>query len=122
MTDNLTREINAGSAVTLHGSEYRLTLPVRAVLAFKQRTGVDLFNLEKDHGPAETTENMLALFHCMIAEHHPEVTFDDVTLLVDLGNIRQTRQAVIACIVSYLPPEEKASEGELPNVETAQTF
>lgn len=123
MTDILQMEITPGSSVTLHGKEYRLTLPVRAVLVFKQRTGIDLFNLgEESTRAAESTENVIALFHAMLGKNHPDVTFDEVTDLVDLGNMAAVRTAVLACIASYLPDRRKAEEeDEAPNAATVHT-
>jgi hypothetical protein len=123
MSDVLTREVTPGSSVTLHGKEYKLTLPVRAVLLFKERTGVDLFALDKEGAAAgaDSTENNVKLFHAMLCEHHPEVSFSEVTTLLDFGNFRKAQLAILECMASYLPrkEEEKKDGAELPNVEPA---
>lgn len=121
MTDDLQKEITPGAAVTLHGRTFRLTLPVRAVLVFKKETGIDLFNLGDKTEESESTENIVRLFHSMLVEHHPEVTFDEVTLLADLGNMPFLRTAVLECIASYLPAPRKDQREKLPNGETVQT-
>ena len=120
MTDVLRKEITPGSSIVLDGIEFRLTLPVRAVLAFKQRTGIDLFNPGVEVSKAETTENIVGLFHAMIGQSQPEITFDRLTDIIDLGNIAQVRAAVMECVASYLPDKRTREEGEeSPNAETA---
>jgi hypothetical protein len=112
--DVLTAEIAKSPAVTLNdGKQYRLAFPMRAVLLYKQKTGDNLFDVENWKKLA-TPENMAAAFWAALSTHHPELTYDQVTVLVDFSNIKQVEAAIVECLQSYMP-KIKSGNGDDPN-------
>jgi len=100
--DVLQAEITPGSKLVLHGKEYQLAFPFKAVLLYKQKTGDSLFdpeNLKKLGQP----ENLIVAIWAALAIHQPELTYDEVSCLVDLSNIKQAEEALVKCIASYFP-------------------
>ena len=94
--------------------ERTLKLTMRGMLAFEEKTNINLFK-GMDIANMSLKELSTLLWVCLIHEDK-ELRFDDFTDLVDLTNIVELTTKVTECITESFP----ATEGENPLVETPQ--
>jgi hypothetical protein len=114
--DALTAEVTPGSALVLHGKEYKLAFPFKSVVLYKQKTGDSLFNMESWKKLGDP-ENLLAAIWAALAVHHPELTYDEVSCLIDLSNVKAAEEAIVKCLASYFPTPKQAEGSASPNAD-----
>jgi len=94
--------------------ERTLKFAMRGMLAFEDKTGIDVFK-GFDMASMSSKEKLTLLWACLLHEDH-ELDFDYLTDLVDLNNIAPAFKAVVDCIIESAPKREDTS----PLVETPQ--
>jgi hypothetical protein len=99
--------------ITLAGKSYRLAYPIAAVIAYKQRTGDNLFQPESWNriSPGEDPERFLACLWAGLRTHHPELTEQQLSGLVDFSNAVELTLAVTRALVSCFPRAKEEDEG-----------
>jgi len=113
--DLLQQEITgAPVTVMLGGEEYTLAYPISAIILYKQKTGDNLFRSEswQKVAPGEDPERFLACLWAGLQAHHPDVTLEKLSALVDFRNAAEVNTAIARAIASYFP---KKKEGADPN-------
>lgn len=111
MTDQaLKQELARSVPVTIAGKEYQLAFPIRAVIAYKQKTGDSLFLLEnwKKIDPEADPERFLACLWAGLQTYQPDVTLDQLGLLVDFSNAVPIAIAIAESLTSYFPKAKEA--------------
>jgi hypothetical protein len=122
-TDVLQQEIAPGVKLTLAGIEYLLTFPLKAVIAFKQKTGVSLFNFDqwKEIDPKINPDFFLTALWAAVHTKHPDVTEEQLAEVVDFSNAASIERALVETLKSYFP-KPKDAEGEVdPNGQTPES-
>jgi len=94
--------------------ERTLKFAMRGMLAFEDKTGIDVFK-GFDMGAMSSKEKITLLWACLLHDDH-ELDFDYLTDLVDLNNIAEVIKAVAECIIGSVPTRE----GNDPLVEKPQ--
>lgn len=94
--------------------ERHLRLTMRGMLAFEEKTGINIFK-GFDFSNISLKDFTALLWACLLHEDK-ELKFDDFTDLVDLSNLTPLAEAVTQCIVESVP----ASEGTVPLAEKPQ--
>ena len=126
MNDALQKELAKPGIITLGGQQYSFAFPMGAILAYKDKTGDNLFQLEnwKKINPAEDPERFLfclwAGLHRYDFEQHklvPSLTVDEISAVVDFANVKDLAQAIGDTLNSYFPKSESAD----PNAVTAES-
>jgi hypothetical protein len=109
-------EITPHVVITLGKKDYRLAFSMGAVLAFKQKTGRNMFvqsgwdgfNLKED------PESILAFFWSALQTFHPEITYEKAGRMANFSNMGLISQKCNEALTAYLPkpPEEKPDPAE----------
>src|SRR5882724_11421640 len=98
MNDALQKELAKPGVLALGDLEYPFAFPMGAILAYKEKTGDNLFQLEnwKKINPAEDPERFL---YCLWAGLHaydpdqgklvPALTVDQISAKVDFANVKE---------------------------------
>lgn len=116
MTDVLQQEIAPGVKLTLGAVDYELTLPLSAVIRYKQKTGDNLFNPAHWSRIDDDPERLLSLLWVAVQEKQPGTKLDDIEPLVNIGSAPQITTAIIQLLRSYFPKPKEEAEGEVdPN-------
>ena len=127
MNDALRNELAKPGKLTLDGQQYPFAFPMGAILAYKEKTGDNLFQLEnwKKINPAEDPERFLyclwAGLHRYDQEEHklvPALSVDAIAAVVDFANVKDLAQAIGDTLNSYFP---KAVESADPNAAKAES-
>jgi hypothetical protein len=112
----LDEEICPSVKIQLGTKEYRLAFSMGSVLAFKARTGRNMFvqsgwdgfNLKDD------PDSILAFFWSALQTFHPEITYEKAGRMANFGNMSLISQRCNEALTAYLPkpPEEKPDPAE----------
>lgn len=117
MTDELANEITPPVAITISGKDYQLSFAsMRSVLAFKQKTGRNLFTAEGWKGlrPAEDPESCVAFFWASLQQFHKEVSYEQATDMLSFKNLAQVFAKCEEAAIAALPKREETA---VPNAE-----
>jgi hypothetical protein len=119
MTDVLTQAITPAVDLTLNGKTYSLAFPLSAVLKYKGKTGDNLFNVKHWSRIDEDPERLIAALWAGVSLKHPEMTYEEVSKLVDIGTAIPITQALGECLASFFP--EPKPESADPNGQAAES-
>jgi hypothetical protein len=116
----LSDEITPPVTIKLGKKEYRLDFSMASVLAFKQKTGRNVFTPEGWSGfnLRDDPEAILAFFWAALLTYHPEITFEQVSRLANFRNMKTISEACEKALAVYLP---ESAPGELNGSATAQS-
>jgi len=91
--------------------ERHLRLTLRGMLAFEEKTGINLFQ-GFDISKLSLHQTTVLIWACLIHEDK-KLTFDNFIDIIDLTNINKIADAVAKCIVESVP----GKEGDTPLAE-----
>src|ERR1700727_636616 len=107
----LDNEITPPVTIKLAKKEYRLDFSMASVLAFKAKTGRNVFTPEGWQGfnLKDDPEAIVAFFWAALQTYHPELTFDAVLRMANFRNMKSISEACEQALQVYMP---EPGEGE----------
>lgn len=121
----LDEEICPSVHIAIGKKSYRLAFTMASVLAFKAKTGRNMFikagwenfNLRDD--PA----SILAFFWAALQSFHPEITFEKAGRMANFGNMSLIADKCNEALMVFLPkPEETADDPQKEPTKAAQSI
>ena len=88
--DILDEELTPSVLIKLGKREYRIAFTMASVLAFKQKTGRNMFTQEgwTNFSLRDDPEAVLAFFWAALQTYYPEITFDQVARMANFKNMK----------------------------------
>lgn len=116
--DILDEEITPSVDITLGKKTYKLALSMASILAYKQKTGRNIFTPEgwKKFSVREDPESVIAFFWAALQTYHPELTFEHVTRMANFKNMGQISRKCNETLEVFMPPKPEGAE-ENPQTE-----
>jgi hypothetical protein len=118
--DVLDDEITPSVLLTLGKKEYRLAFPMGAVLAFKAKTGRNIFTVEgwNNFSLHDDPEAILAFFWAALQTYQPEITYEKAGRLANFGNMKLITDKCEEALRVFMPkPEAEADPTPEPTTE-----
>jgi hypothetical protein len=112
----LSDEITPPVTIKLARKEYRLDFSMASVLAFKSRTGRNVFTPEGWTGfnLKDDPEAIVAFFWAALQTYHPDLTFDAVLRMANFRNMGMISRKCEEALQVYMPEPDPTGEAKEP--------
>lgn len=113
--DILDQEITPSVPITLGKKTYKLAFSMAAVLAFKQKTGRNMFSAEGWTGfnLRDDPDSICAFFWAALQTFHPEITYEQALRMANFSNMRLISDKCDEALKVFFPtPEPKEEQAE----------
>jgi hypothetical protein len=117
-------EICKPVTIKLAKKEYRLDFSMASVLAFKSRTGRNVFTPEGWQGfnLKDDPEAILAFFWASLLTFQPDITFEQVARLANFRNMKLISQRCEEALQVYMPEPDPQGEEKEPTKPELQSI
>jgi hypothetical protein len=120
----LDAEICPSVTITLGKKEYRLAFSMASVLAFKQKTGRnmfvptgwDKFNLRDD------PDAILSFFWAALQTYHPNISYEQCGRMANFGNMSLITDKCNEALMAFMPAPEPNADPQKEPTKPAQSI
>jgi hypothetical protein len=122
--DMLDSEFCPSVTIKLGKKEFRLAFTMASVLAFKAKTGRNMFTLEgwSNFSLRDDPEAVLAFFWAALQTYHPQITFDEVLRMANFGNMKLISEKCEEALQVHMPKSESDVGEGTPTTEAPKSI